>query len=141
MSSARATQASSPARPSDASTTAPQSQMRLGLRMLRATLRNMGNAKGSEAIRAFDAHARWILSSLGEPPPPPDAPKAVVDPLGGYEDARELCLAISLTVIRSVAGRPDAERREAIERAHTFEDDVREALYQQLLPRQKRRPR
>lgn len=129
--------AAPPAPPAATSTsTAPsQSSMRVGLRMLRATLRNMGIAKGSDAIRTFDAHAKWILARLGDPPPPPDAPKAAVDPLGSYEDARELCLAIALTVIRSVAGRPDAERREVIDRAYLFEDDVREALYHQLLPR------
>ncbi len=127
--------------PADTSTAPSQSSMRVGLRMLRATLRNMGVPKGSDAIKTFDTHARWILARLGDPPPPPDAPKAAVDPLGSYEDARELVLAIALTVIRSVAGRPDAERREVIERAHQFEDDVREALYHQLFSRRAKRPR
>lgn len=123
--------------------TSPQSSMRVGLRMLRATLRNMSCAKGSDAIRTYDAHAKWILSFLGEPALPPDAPKAAVDPLGCYEDARELTLAILLTVIRAAAGLPADERRAAIDRAHTFEDDVRACLYLHICPKRStaKRPR
>lgn len=123
--------------------TSPQSSMRTGLRMLRATLRNMGVAKGSPEIRTYDTHAKWILGFLGEPPVPPDAPKAAVDPLGSYEDARELCLAIVLTVIRAAAGHPIDQRRTVIDRAHEFEDDVREALYAHICPKRStaKRPR
>lgn len=115
--------------------TAPQSSMRLGLRILRATLRNMGVAKGSDAIRAYDAHAKWILGYLGEPALPPAAPRPPVDPLRSYEDARELALAIACEVIRAAAGTPADARREVIDRVHTFEDDVREALHAYICPK------
>lgn len=124
-----------PATPPSPTSMAPQSSMRLGLRILRATLRNMGAAKGSDAIKTYDAHAKWILGYLGEPAHPPSQPRPPVDPLGGYEDARELCLAIVCEVIRAAAGTPADARREVIDRVHTFEDDVREVLHARLCPK------
>jgi hypothetical protein len=115
------------------------SNMRLGLLMLRATLRNMGVRKGARELRSYDAHARWILGRMGEAAKPDDEKLKAVDPLGSYDDARELCLAIVLTVIRTAAGVPYEERRAVIERAHTFEDDVRAMLFETIMPRRERR--
>lgn len=112
---------------------APTSSVRVGLAMLRFTLLNMRvTARGSHELRVFDAHARWMLARVGEPPRPPGAPKLAVDPLGSYEEARELTLALVCVVIRSAAGRRDAERREVVRRVYEFEDGVREMLARAL---------
>ena len=113
---------------------APTSTVRIGLAMLRLTLLTMRvTRRGSHELKAFDAHARWMLALVGEPPRPPDAPKLAVDPLDSYEAARELTLALACVVIRAAAGRPDRERREVIRRAYEFEDGVREMLASRAL--------
>lgn len=113
------------------------STMRLGLHLLRATLLNFGVDRAAPELLTYDAHARWILARTGDEDartPPP-----AVDPLGSYEDARELTLAIVMTALRTAAGVPCEERREVFERVHQFEDDVRAMLYETAMPRRARR--
>lgn len=102
-------------------------ETRIDLLTLRATLRNFGLAHGSADLARYDAHARWILARLGEPTPANDT--ARITPLGCYAKARELTLAISLRVQRTVAGCSQSERDEVFCGCHQFEDVVRDLLY------------
>jgi hypothetical protein len=105
-------------------------ELRTSLRVLRATLRNAGVPKNCAPMRAWDAAALWLLARVGDVAPANEAsPPTLATPLGSYEAARELTLAVSLRVTRSTAGRPQRERDEVFERCHAFEDMTRELLY------------
>ena len=106
------------------------SELRTSLRILRATLRNAGVPPKCATMRAWDAAALWLLARTGDVAPANEAsPPTLATPLGSYEAARELTLAVSLRVARTAAGCDQRERDEVFERCHAFEDLTRELLY------------